>query len=135
MKEVMAVIRQNKINQTKQALVEAGFSAFTASKVNGRGKGLVDQQMLNGAAQGCVEAISQLGQGPKMYPKRLLTVIVPDDKVTTLVDVIIKVNQTGNAGDGKIFVMPILEAVRVRTGESGDKAIDENPLKKKKESA
>jgi nitrogen regulatory protein PII 2 len=135
MKEVMAVIRQNKINQTKQALVEEGFSSFTASKVNGRGKGLVDQQMLKGAAQGCVEAISQLGQGPKMYPKRLLTIVVPDDKVPKLVDTIIKTNQTGNAGDGKIFVMPILEAVRVRTGESGDKAVDENPLKKKKENA
>ena len=135
MKEVMAVIRQNKINQTKEALVEAGFSAFTASRVNGRGKGLVDQQMLKGASQGCVEAISQLGQGPKMYPKRLLTIVVPDDKVPKLVDAIIKSNQTGNAGDGKIFVMPIMEAIRVRTGETGDKAIDEIPLKKKKESA
>jgi nitrogen regulatory protein PII 2 len=133
MKEVMAVIRQNKINQTKKALVEAGFSSFTASKVSGRGKGLVDQQMLKGAAQGCVEAISQLGQGPKMYPKRLLTIVVPDNKVLKIVDTIIKTNQTGNAGDGKIFVMPILESVRVRTGETGDKAIDENLQKSKKE--
>lgn len=134
MKEVMAVIRQNMINKTKEALVEAGFSSFTASKVYGKGKGLVDKQVLEGAAQGCVEAISQLGQGPQLYPKRLLTVIVPDEKVSPLVDAIVKTNQTGNAGDGKIFVMPVLEAVRVRTGESGDKAIDESTPKKKKES-
>jgi len=125
MKEVMAVIRQNKINQTKEALVEAGFSAFTARKVYGRGKGLVDQTTLEGAAQGCTDAIAQLGQRPRFYPKRLLTIVVPDDKVPKLVQTLIDVNKTGKPGDGKIFVMPVLEAYRVRTGEVGADAIDE----------
>ena len=68
-----------------------------------------------------------LKAGPQLYPKRLLTVIVPDDKVKGVVETIIKVNQTGNAGDGKVFVMPLMDAVRVRTGETGDLALDETP--------
>ena len=56
-------------------------------------------------------------------PKRQLTIVVPDDVVTTVVKSIIKVNQTGKAGDGKIFVSPIENAVRVRTGEKNGEAI------------
>lgn len=125
MKEIMAVIRQNKINQTKEALVQAGVSAFTARKVFGRGKGLVDPNALEGAVQGCVDAIAQLGQHPRLYPKRLLTIVVPDDKVPDVVKTIIATNQTGKPGDGKIFVMPIVEACRIRTGETNEDAIDE----------
>jgi nitrogen regulatory protein PII 2 len=133
MKEVMAIIRQNKINQTKQALVEAGYSSFTASKVFGRGKGLIDPNVLEGATKGCVDAINQLGQGQglRLYPKRLLTFVVPDEKVKTLVNTLVNVNKTGQPGDGKIFVMPVFDAIRVRTGETGDSAIDEIISKKK----
>jgi nitrogen regulatory protein PII 2 len=56
-------------------------------------------------------------------PKRLLTIVVPDDVVTKIIKSIIKVNQTGKAGDGKIFVSPIENAVRVRTGEKNGEAI------------
>ena len=56
-------------------------------------------------------------------PKRQLTIIVPDDVVMTIVKSLIKVNQTGRAGDGKIFVSPIDNAVRVRTGEKNGEAI------------
>ena len=126
MKEVMAVIRMNKMNQTKQALADAGISSFTARKVAGRGKGKVDYLLMKGAEAGCEEAIVQLGPGPKLIPKRLLNVVVTDDLVPTVVRTIIDVNQTGNPGDGKIFVMPILDAFRVRTGETGDAALDEN---------
>jgi nitrogen regulatory protein PII 2 len=56
-------------------------------------------------------------------PKRLLTIVVPDDVVTKIVKSLIKVNQTGKAGDGKIFVSPIEGAFRVRTGETGGEAI------------
>ncbi len=125
MKEVMAVIRINKINKTKKALSEAGIAAFTATgKVLGRGKGMVDYRILHGAENGYSEAISQLGQGPRLVAKRLITVILPDDKVDLAVKTMIEVNQTGNAGDGKIFVMPVIDAVKVRTGESGDKVLD-----------
>jgi len=119
MKEVMAVIRQNKINDTKRALNDAGITSFTATgRVLGRGKGLVDYRILHGAEEGAPEAIAQLGDGPRLVPKRLITVVVSDDWVERTVDAIIKTNQTGNAGDGKIFVLPILEATRVRTEET-----------------
>lgn len=125
MKEIFAVIRMNKMNVTKQALGDAGLPSFTARKVMGRGKGQVDYLLLQGAEEGCEEAINQLAPGPKLIPKRMLTLVVPDSLVKLAVDTIIRVNQTGNKGDGKIFVLPILEAHRVRTGESGDKVLDE----------
>ena len=125
MKEVMAIIRINMMNKTKKALSEADISSFTATgRVLGRGKGLVDYRIIQGAEKGYQEAISQLGQGPRLVAKRLITVTVPDDKVDLVVKTIIEVNQTGNAGDGKIFVLPIMDAVRVRTGEKGDKILD-----------
>ncbi len=127
MKEIMAIIRMNKMNDTKRALTDAGVSALTARKVMGRGKGKVDFFLLQGAQQGAEEAISQLGEGPKFIPKRLLTVVVPDDKAASVVRTISEVNRTGNPGDGKIFVLPIVDAVRVRTGEAGEAAVDEAP--------
>lgn len=128
MKEVMAVIRMNKINETKEALMEAGIPSFTARKVLGRGKGQVDFRVLKGAQEGIPEAIALLGQGPRLIPKRMLTVVVPDDKVSTVVKTLIKVNQTGSPGDGKIFVIPVLDAVRIRTGQSADEAVNEMNL-------
>lgn len=125
MKDVMAIIRQNMVNKTKRALAEANISSFTATgNVLGRGKGLVDTKVLSAAQDGTPEAIDQLSKGPRLYPKRLLTIVVPDDKVKLVVDTIIKANQTGNPGDGKIFVLPILEALRLRTGEDGDAVLD-----------
>jgi len=124
-KEVMAVIRMNKMNQTKSALSEAGVVSFTARRVVGRGKGKVDYLLLKGAEAGCEEAIVQLAPGPKLIPKRLLNIVVPDDLVRSVVKTIIEVNQTGHPGDGKIFVMPVSDSVRVRTGETGDAALDE----------
>lgn len=125
MKDVMAIIRQNMVNKTKRALSSAGISSFTATgAVLGRGKGLVDAKALSAAADGSPEAIAALGKGPRLYPKRLLTVVVPDDKVKLVVDTIISTNQTGNAGDGKIFVLPMIDAIKVRTGESGDAVLD-----------
>ncbi len=125
MKEVMAIIRMNKINDTKRALAENGYSQFTGRKVMGRGRGGANVSLIEGARAGDVEAMALLGSSPELYPKRLLMVVVPDSKVKGVVDTIIKVNQTGHAGDGKIFVMPLLDAVRVRTGETGDVALDE----------
>ena len=125
MKEVMAIIRINMINKTKRALSEAGISSFTAKDALGRGKGLVDFSVLKGAELGYEEAISQLGQNQRLVPKRILILALPDKLVKKAVNVIIKINQTGKSGDGKIFVMPMLDAVRVRTGESGDTALDE----------
>ena len=123
MKEVIAVVRINKMNKTKQALSDAGIDSFFAHEAQGRGKGFVNPDVLAGAEEGYEEAAALLGEKGKLYPKRLLTVITADDAVATVVDTIIKSNQTGKPGDGKIFVLPVPDAVRVRTGEMGEKAI------------
>ena len=125
MKEVTAIIRMQKINATKQACVAAGLSSFTARKVQGRGRGDVDFRVLQAAQAGKEEAIAQLGEGPLLTPERVLTFVVSDEQVETLVNTIISVNKTGNHGDGKIFVKNITDAVRVRTGERGLAALDE----------
>ncbi|MBN2656131.1 MAG: P-II family nitrogen regulator [Spirochaetales bacterium] len=125
MKEVMAVIRINKVNETKKALAVAGFPSLTATgRVLGRGKGTVDFRIMQGAAEGHEEAIARLSDAPQLVPKRLLTMIVHDDKVDLAVKTLIKVNQTGNSGDGKIFVLPVNDSYRVRTGERGGVTLD-----------
>lgn len=125
MKEIMAIIRMNKINKTKLALIDAGISSMTAMDALGRGKGLVDMTLLKGAEQGYEEAISQLGDSGRLIPKRAITIVVPDKLVPKTVKTIIGVNQTGKSGDGVVWVMPVLESLSVRTGESGDKVLDE----------
>jgi len=123
MKEVIAVVRINMMNQTKQALSDCGVDAFFAHEAHGRGKGFVNPQVLEGAEQGYEEAASLLGEKGKLYPKRLVTAVVEDSQVACVVETIINTNQTGMPGDGKIFVVPISDAVRVRTGEVGVKSI------------
>jgi nitrogen regulatory protein PII 2 len=125
MKEVMAVIRMNKINQTKKALADAGITSMHARECLGRGKGLVDLDLLKGAEAGYEEAISLLGNSQRLIPKRMVSVIVPDKLVGRAVSGIIAVNRTGKPGDGKVFVMPVFDAVRIRTGETGDETLDE----------
>jgi nitrogen regulatory protein PII 2 len=125
MKEVMAIVRINMMNKTKKALAEAGISSVTARDGLGRGKGLVDLNLLEGAEKGYEEAVAQLGQSQRLIPKRVFFVVVPDRLVHKTVNTIIKVNRTGKSGDGKIFIMPVMDSVRVRTGESGDQVLDE----------
>lgn len=123
MKEVIAIVRINMMNQTKQALTECGVDAFFAHEAQGRGKGFVNPKILAGAENGYEEAAALLGEKGKLYPKRLVTVVVDDSMVNCVVETIINTNQTGKPGDGKVFVLPISDAVRVRTGEMGVKAI------------
>ena len=124
MKEIIAVIRMKKMNETKQALIDAGISSFTAlGRVLGRGKGQVHFDILQGAEEGCPEAIEQLGNAPRLVAKRLVAIVVPDDMKQIAIDTIIKTNQTGRPGDGKIFVTDITDSIRVRTGETGDMAL------------
>ncbi len=124
MKEVMAIIRMNMMNKTKQALLEADISSITAREALGRGTGLIDMKVLKGAEKGYEEAIEQLGSTQRLIPKRVITMIVPDKLVEKTVKTIIRVNQTGKSGDGKIFVLPVADAMRVRTGEKGDAILD-----------
>ena len=125
MKEIMAIVRINMMNKTKKALAEAGISSITARDALGRGKGLVDLSLLEGAEKGYEEAVAQLGQSSRLIPKRIFFIAVPDRLVSKTVKTIMAVNRTGKSGDGKIFVMPLVDSVRVRTGESGDQVLDE----------
>jgi len=121
MKEVMAIIRLNKVNQTKEALATAGYPAFTCRKVLGRGKKKVDFSMVqNAIEEGVVPSTAfgeHLTEGARLIPKRVFTLIVADDDVEKVVDIIIQTNTTGNPGDGKIFIIPIMESYQVRSGE------------------
>jgi nitrogen regulatory protein PII 2 len=120
MKEVMTFIRVNKVNDTKRALAEAGFPAFLCRPCLGRGKKMVDTRIFNLAMKSGIIPVSKEGEAMtetnRLIPKRFFTLIIPDDKVDMAVKTIIKVNQTGNPGDGKIFILPILESHGVRTG-------------------
>ncbi|MUM77990.1 P-II family nitrogen regulator [Pseudodesulfovibrio sp. F-1] len=123
MKEVIAVVRMDMMNRTKAALTSAGVDAFFAHEAQGRGKGFVNSSVLEGAESGYEEAAAVLGEKGKLYPKRMVTVVVGDDMVADVVEAITAVNRSGKPGDGKIFVLPINDAVRVRTGEKGAKSI------------
>jgi nitrogen regulatory protein PII 2 len=124
MKEVLAVVRMNKIGVTKRALADAGISSMTAKECLGRGKGLVDFAVLRGAEQGYDEAMAHLGSSQRLIPKRMVSIVVPDNLVTTTVNAIVHANQTGKAGDGKVFVLPVWDSISIRTGECGDGTLD-----------
>lgn len=120
MKEIVAIIRPNKITATKEALAMLGFPAFTAWKVLGRGK----QKGLRGEIS--FEIPSELMKhegGMKYVPKRMVSLVVDDSDVQLVVEIIMRVNRTGEIGDGRIFVCPIDDAVRIRTRERGQSAI------------
>jgi len=127
MKEIMAVIRMNRINKTKEALSLAGFPSVTCRKVLGRGRKKVDYELigklLDGAEIESPQVAEAISEGHRLLPKRLLMMVVQDDEVDAAVKIIIEVNRTNNAGDGKIFVIPVAQAYRVRTGETGEIAL------------
>ncbi len=125
MKELIAIVRMNMMNRTKKALADAGLGSITARDALGRGKGIVDLQLLKGAEHGYEEAIAQLGQSQRLIPKRAIMMVVNDDLVDKAAKTIIKTNRTGKSGDGIIFVMPCREAIRVRTGERGEETLDD----------
>ncbi len=121
MKEVIAIIRLNKVNQTKEALAAAGFPAFTCRKVFGRGKKKVDFSMVESVLEEGIIPSASLGEhlteAARLIPKRVFTLIVESKDVERVVDIIIQTNSTGNKGDGKIFILPIAESYQVRNGE------------------
>lgn len=123
MKEVIAVVRMNMMNRTKAALSDAGIAAYFAHEAQGRGLGFVNTELLEGAQQGYEEAAALLGEKGKLYPKRMITAVMEDDQVEDVVEALIKANQTGKPGDGKIFVLPVGDAVRIRTAETGVQSI------------
>jgi nitrogen regulatory protein PII 2 len=128
MYEIIAVIRLHRLQQTKEALVAAGFPAFTAVRALGRGAGAGLGNGPNPAdASGSEAGASPPAAAvlPRLFPKRLISLVVPDNLVDRAVQVIIAANQTRTPGDGKIFVIPVTQARRLRSGEAGPAAIDE----------
>ena len=126
MKEVMAIIRQNKVNVTKEALANAGVPAFTCRKVLGRGKKLIDMTLLTTIVDSGEIPANPTGEyiseSQRLISKRVFTMIVEDDAIEKVVNTIMDVNCTGNPGDGKIFILPINESYRVRNGEATTEA-------------
>lgn len=127
MKEIMCIIRLNKVNKTKEALAEAGFPSITCRKVLGRGKKSIDKALIEAYMEAGEDVPSAYGENlserGRLIPKRLITLVVKDDEVKNVVNTVINVNSTGTPGDGKIFVLPIEEVYRVRDGEAGEVVI------------
>jgi nitrogen regulatory protein PII 2 len=128
MKMIEAIIRMAKINETKAALAEIGLPSFTATgEVQGRGRGRGQgpkYELLVGDPELLDTIKSMQTDPPRLKTKRMINMVVTDDKLDIAIETIIRVNKTGKSGDGKIFVLPIAESVQVRTGESGDKILD-----------
>ena len=121
MKTIMAIIRIDKMNETKRALSDAGLPSFMATgRVYGRGKGRYDAKVLEGVKDDIPEAISIMGPEPRLRPQRLINITVNDDQVKKAVTALIEANRTDNPGDGKIFVMPCTDAIQIRTGLHGE---------------
>lgn len=122
MKEIIAIIRPRKVGPTREALEQLGFPSFMAVRVLGRG-----HQRGIAAELACDIPESLKGQGRsggmKYIPKRMLSVVVPGADADAVVREIIRVNQTAQIGDGKVFVLPVDGALRLRTDETGDAAI------------
>lgn len=112
MKKVEAIIKPFKLEEVKEALAGLGVQGLTVSEVKGFGRQKGHKELYRGAEY-VVEFL----------PKVKLEIVVPDDKLKAVVDAIVNAASTGRIGDGKIFVSPIEDAVRIRTGEAGDVAL------------
>lgn len=112
MKKVEAIIKPFKLDEVKGALHEIGIHGITITEVKGVGRQKGHTELYRGA-----EYVVDF------LPKVKIEIVVPDDGTQAVVDTISKAAFTGRIGDGKIFVMPIDEVIRIRTGETGPEAL------------
>ena len=112
MKLVVAIIKPAKLDAVREALIEIGIQGLTVSEVSGFGRQKGHTEIYRGAEY----AIS-------FVPKSKIEVAVADDQVEATVDAVRSAAESGNIGDGKIFVLDMDQAVRIRTGETGDEAL------------
>jgi nitrogen regulatory protein PII len=112
MKKVEAIIRNNKLDAVIDGLEEIGYPGVTITQVKGHGK----QKGLEQSWRGNPFTI-------RFIPKVKVEVVVLDEDLYRTMDIIVRKSRTGNIGDGKVFVYDVSDAVRVRTGETGDRAI------------
>jgi nitrogen regulatory protein P-II 1 len=112
MKKVEAIIRHFKLEDVKNALAERGIAGMTITEVRGFGRQKGHTEMYRGTEYAV-----------DFVPKVKLEVAVGDDNVRNVVDTIMRAAQTGQIGDGKIFISDLVDTVRIRTGETGQEAL------------
>jgi len=112
MKKVEAIIKPFKLEEVKEALSKLGIQGLTVSEVKGFGRQKGHTELYRGA-----EYVVDF------LPKVKLEVLIEDNKVGEVADAIIAAARTGRIGDGKIFILPVDDAIRIRTGERGSQAI------------
>ena len=112
MKLIKAIIKPFKLEEVKDALAEVGVEGMTVSEVKGFGRQKGHTEIYRGSEYTVA-----------FLPKVKIEVAISDDVVSKVVDTIVSASQTGKIGDGKVFVLPIEEAVRIRSGEKGDEAV------------
>ena len=112
MKKVEAIIRPFKLDEVKESLGDIGVQGMTVTEVKGFGRTGGRKEVYRGSAY-VVDFV----------PKVKIEVVVPDEVVRQVVDVLVGAARTGRIGDGKIFVLPVEEVIRIRTGDVGDHAI------------
>ena len=119
---IIAVIQPNKLDEVKEALVKAGIQGLTVTGVKGfgrqKGRPLAFLGLYNMERQPFTI---------DFIPKIRLEMVVPSDKSDEIVEAIVKAAHTGKIGDGKVFVIPVAKAVRIRTGETGVDALTPDP--------
>lgn len=112
MKKIEAIIKPFKLDDIKDSLQEIGIQGITVTEAKGFGRQRGHTELYRGA-----EYVVDF------LPKLLLTVVVEDNSVDKVVETIINASRTGRIGDGKIFVSPIEQVIRIRTGETGEEAL------------
>ena len=112
MKKIEAIIKPFKLDEAKEALSEIGITGLTVSEVKGFGRQKGHTELYRGAEYNV-----------DFLPKLKLEIVVPDDLAEKVGIRLLEACQTGRIGDGKIFVLPVEDAMRIRTGERGDAAI------------
>ena len=112
MKKIEAIIKPFKLSEVKEALSDFGIVGMTVTEVKGFGR-----------QKGQTEVYRGSEYSVDFLPKIKIEVVLREDKVDEAVDAILEAARTGKIGDGKIFVLPVDEAVRIRTGETADAAV------------
>ncbi len=112
MKQVTAIIKPFKLDEVREALAEVGVNGLTVTEVKGFGRQKGHTELYRGA-----EYVVDF------LPKIRVEMVVSDDAVDRVIESIVRAARTGKIGDGKIFVTPVEQAIRIRTSESGDAAL------------
>ena len=112
MKKILAIIRPDKLEEVKEALEGIGCHGLTVKEVRGRGRQL-----------GITESYRGHDYKVDLLPKTEIEIVTKEDDIENIIQTIITKAQTGDIGDGKIFISHVEEVIRIRTGERGEKAV------------